>query len=597
MIEYAEKIKGSEKEEKKETLKWREGTVAERLTYALVKGNMDFIDEDVEEARKSFQSPLEVIEGPLMDGMKVVGELFGEGKMFLPQVVKSARVMKKAVAYLMPYMEEDKRKNADSRPGAKFLIATVKGDVHDIGKNIVSVVLSCNNYEVIDLGVMVPSEKILEEAKKHKVDVIGLSGLITPSLDEMVHVASEMKREGFTVPLLIGGATTSAAHTAVKIAEEYENPVVHVIDASRVVNVLNSVLNEKTKKSYTEELKKEQERIRENYYGRQQERVLLGIEDARMNSFKTDWDKIDIPSPSFTGVKVYEEIDLKLLKDYIDWSPFFHAWELRGRYPQILEDEIVGKQARELFEDAKKLLNDIIENKRFNPRAVVGFFPANSVGDDIILYKDDEREETLSTFYSLRQQTIKQEGNANYALADFIAPVSSNRKDYLGAFAVTSGHGVEVFARSFEEKNDDYNSIMTKALGDRLAEALAEYMHKLMREEWGYGRTENLDNEALIKEQYRGIRPAPGYPACPDHTEKRTLFNLLSVEKNTGITLTENFAMMPASSVSGLYFSHPESRYFALGKIGKDQVEDYAKRKNMELKEMERWLSPNLDYK
>ncbi|MCB1179016.1 MAG: B12-binding domain-containing protein, partial [Leptospiraceae bacterium] len=583
-------------ETKAKTLEWRNESAEERLKYALIKGISEYIDADVEEARQNFERPLELIEGPLMDGMKVVGELFGEGKMFLPQVVKSARVMKQAVAYLLPFMEEEKALNKSSEKQKKFLIATVKGDVHDIGKNIVGVVLACNNYEVIDLGVMVPSDKILSEAKKHNADILGLSGLITPSLDEMVYVAKEMEREGFKIPLLIGGATTSPAHTAVKIAEQYSEPVVHVLDASRVVNVVGSLLNPKQKEDYIKANSEKQQKLRDTHYSRKSERKLLSIENARKNSFKTDWDKLEIPKPSFTGIKVFDDIKLDDLVNYIDWSPFFHAWELKGRYPAILEDEVVGKQAKDLFNDANKLLKDIIENKRFGTKAVVGFFPANSVGDDIELYTDDSRSKILTTFRTLRQQADKGDEQANYALSDFISPKSTGKKDYLGCFAVTAGHGVEEFAKSFEDKHDDYNSIMAKALADRFAEAFAEYMHKKMREEWGYGKGEGLSNEELIMEKYRGIRPAPGYPACPDHTEKRTLFNLLEVEKNTGITLTENFAMWPASSVSGLYFAHPDSRYFAVGKLTKDQIEDYAKRKNMPLNEVERWLAPNLEY-
>jgi 5-methyltetrahydrofolate--homocysteine methyltransferase len=597
LIQFAESYKKEDPEAKGKELEWRNQNAQERLKYALVKGIIEFIDDDVEEARKSFSKPLELIEGPLMDGMKIVGELFGEGKMFLPQVVKSARVMKKAVAYLLPFMEAEKAKNNVTQSQPKFLIATVKGDVHDIGKNIVGVVLACNNYEVIDLGVMVPSEKILAEAKKHNVDAIGLSGLITPSLDEMVHVAREMEREGFKIPLLIGGATTSPAHTAVKIAEQYSEPVVHVLDASRVVNVLNSLLSENLKSDYIVKIKENQKRLRDTHYNRKSERKLLTLEQARKNRFKTNWNQINPAVPSFTGLKVFSDFSLQTLVDYIDWSPFFHAWELKGRYPSIFEDETYGKQAKELYADAKKLLKDIIDNKRFHAKAVVGLFPANSVGDDIEVYSDLERTNVIKVFRTLRQQAEKPDPeDSNYALADFVAPKSSGKIDYIGGFAVTTGHGVDEFAKSFEDKQDDYNSIMTKALADRLAEAFAEYMHKWIRDEWGFGKEENLSYEELISEKYRGIRPAPGYPACPDHTEKRTLFDLLEVEKNTGISLTENFAMWPASSVSGLYFSHPNSRYFAVGKLTKDQIKDYAERKNMPIEEIEKWLAPNLEY-
>ena len=595
LIEFAESYKKDGGVSKEKELEWRNGSAEERLKYALIKGIVEYIDSDTEEARKKFSRPLELIEGPLMDGMKVVGDLFGEGKMFLPQVVKSARVMKKAVAYLLPFMEEEKAKNSDTSARHKFLIATVKGDVHDIGKNIVGVVLACNNYDVIDLGVMVPCEKILEEAQKHKADVIGLSGLITPSLDEMVHVASEMERLGIKVPLLIGGATTSPAHTAVKIAEKYSEPVIHVLDASRVVNVVSSLLNPEAKPEYIKKVRTEQERLKNIHFNRKSEKVYLSLEKARENKFKTDWLSYTPPKPKFTGVKVYENIPVETLAKYIDWSPFFHAWELHGRYPAILEDEVVGKQAKDLFNDAQKMIQEIIQKNVFSGKAVVGFFPANSLEDDIQVYSDESRSTITHTFYTLRQQSDKGEGEMNYALSDFVSPVSQ-KPDYIGAFAVTTGHGVEEYAREYESKNDDYNSILVKAIADRLAEACAEYMHKVVRDEWGYGKEENLSNEDLIEEKYRGIRPAPGYPACPDHTEKRTLFNLLDVEKNIGITLTENFAMYPASSVSGLYFSHESSRYFAVGKIAKDQIEHYAKRKGMEIAKAERWLSPYLGY-
>ncbi|HMV45373.1 MAG TPA: methionine synthase, partial [Leptospiraceae bacterium] len=596
LISFAESVKASGEKAQVKDDAWRKEPVAARLSHALVKGIVEYIDEDAEEARKNYKKTLEVIEGPLMDGMKVVGELFGAGKMFLPQVVKSARVMKKAVAYLLPFMEAEKASSESNVKKDKILMATVKGDVHDIGKNIVGVVLACNNYEVIDLGVMVPADRILKEAREHNVSAIGLSGLITPSLDEMVYVAKEMEREGFKIPLLIGGATTSPAHTAVKIAEQYSEPVVHVLDASRVVNVMNELLNAEAKTKYAENVRKEQARLREQYLNRNAERNNLSLEDARKNKPKYNWSTDEIAKPSFIGKRVFADFPLSDLVPYIDWSPFFHTWELRGRFPQILEDEVVGKQATDLYNDAQKLLKDIVDNKRFTAKAIVGMFPANSVGDDIEVYSDESRSKILTTFHTLRQQMTKPDGQFNYALADYIAPKDSGRIDYIGGFAVTSGHGADEFEKLFEEKHDDYNSIMAKALADRLAEAFAEYMHKYIREEWGFGKDENLSNSDLIKEKYRGIRPAAGYPASPDHTEKGILWDLLEVEKNTGIKLTESYAMWPGSSVSGLYFSHPDSKYFSVGKIGKDQISDYAKRKNMEIQIVEKWLSPYLDY-
>lgn len=596
LISFAESVKASGEKAQVKDDAWRKEPVAARLSHALVKGIVEYIDEDAEEARKNYKKTLEVIEGPLMDGMKVVGELFGAGKMFLPQVVKSARVMKKAVAYLLPFMEAEKASSESNVKKDKILMATVKGDVHDIGKNIVGVVLACNNYEVIDLGVMVPADRILKEAREHNVSAIGLSGLITPSLDEMVYVAKEMEREGFKIPLLIGGATTSPAHTAVKIAEQYSEPVVHVLDASRVVNVMNELLNAEAKTKYAENVRKEQARLREQYLNRNAERNNLSLEDARKNKPKYNWSTDEIAKPSFIGKRVFADFPLSDLVPYIDWSPFFHTWELRGRFPQILEDEVVGKQATDLYNDAQKLLKDIVDNKRFTAKAIVGMFPANSVGDDIEVYSDESRSKILTTFHTLRQQMTKPDGQFNYALADYIAPKDSGRIDYIGGFAVTSGHGADEFEKLFEEKHDDYNSIMAKALADRLAEAFAEYMHKYIRDEWGFGKDENLSNSDLIKEKYRGIRPAAGYPASPDHTEKGILWDLLEVEKNTGIKLTESYAMWPGSSVSGLYFSHPDSKYFSVGKIGKDQISDYAKRKNMEIQIVEKWLSPYLDY-
>jgi len=595
LIDAAGSFHGEAKVQKKDDV-WRSGSVEERLTHALVKGIDEFVTQDTEEARKSLAKPLDVIEGPLMNGMKVVGELFGAGKMFLPQVVKSARVMKKAVAYLMPFMEEEKRNQKDESKQAKFLIATVKGDVHDIGKNIVGVVLACNNYEVIDLGVMVPCEKILETAKKENVAAIGLSGLITPSLDEMVYVAKEMERLEFKVPLLIGGATTSPAHTAVKIAEQYSQPVLHVMDASRVVNVMNSVLNPQTSKEYAKTITEEQARIREEFYSRESERNILPIADAIKNKFVADWDSYTPPKPSFTGVKVIENVTLNDLLPFIDWSPFFLAWELKGRFPQILKDPVIGKEATSLYNDAQSILKEMLENPNLKPRAVVGMFPAVSHGEMVEIFEDETKQKSLGFYPMLRQQTTKMSNQPNYSLADFIAPKETNKNDYIGYFAVTAGHGIEELAKTYEVKHDDYNSILVKALADRFAEAFAEYMHHKMREEWGFGKDENLTTEDLIREKYRGIRPAPGYPACPDHTEKRKIWKLLDVEKNAGIKLTESCAMWPASSVSGYYFSHPEARYFAIGKINEDQVEPYAKMKEMEKSEVERWLSPILNY-
>jgi 5-methyltetrahydrofolate--homocysteine methyltransferase len=600
LVEAAEAIKqqATGGKLKKEDDAWRSEPVAARLSHALVKGITDFIDLDTEEARQQAQRPLDVIEGPLMAGMSVVGDLFGAGKMFLPQVVKSARVMKKAVAYLMPYMEAEKasRPLSEQRAQGKILLATVKGDVHDIGKNIVGVVLGCNNFEVIDLGVMCSCEKILEEAKTRGVDIIGLSGLITPSLDEMVHVANEMQRLGFNLPLLIGGATTSRAHTAVKIAPAYGQAIVHVLDASRSVGVVNALLNPTQKPVFVEQTRTDYQRLREEHANRTATKKMLPIKVARARGTSIDWAAARIDVPSFLGRRVLADQPLGELVPYIDWSPFFHTWELRGRYPGIFDDPYVGKQARELFEDAQKLLQDIVNGRLLQARAVYGFYPANSAGDDIKLYTDEGRGEILTTFHSLRQQADKPAGQFNTALADYIAPVASGRADYLGVFAVTTGHGTDAMVRQFESDHDDYNKIMTQALADRLAEAFAEYLHRQARIDWGYGADEQLSSEELIKEKYRGIRPAPGYPACPDHTEKPTLFRLLDVENAAGIRLTESCAMYPASSVSGWYFGHPESKYFAVGKIERDQVEDYAFRKGMGVKEVERWLAPNLNY-
>jgi 5-methyltetrahydrofolate--homocysteine methyltransferase len=595
LLEFAETVKTGGKATVKDEA-WRRGSVDERLMHALLKGITDHIDEDTEEARKKYGRPLEVIEGPLMGGMRHVGDLFGAGKMFLPQVVKSARVMKKAVAYLTPYMEKEKEKSGNQGKGAgKILMATVKGDVHDIGKNIVGVVLACNGYEVVDLGVMVPCEKILAEAKSHGVDVIGLSGLITPSLDEMVTVASEMEREKFQVPLLIGGATTSAAHTAVKIAPAYSGAVVHVIDASRVVGVAQQLMSPEKKKDYLGQVRLAQEKARKEYEDRRAAQKLLPIGEARQRGAKLDWSR-DPEKPEFLGLKIYEDYPLEELVGYIDWSPFFHAWELRGRFPKIFDDPVVGTESRKLYEDAQSLLKKILKEKRIRARGVMAFFPANSEGDDILLYEDDSRKKVMGKVHGLRQQMARTDGEPNRCLTDFIAPVQSGKKDYLGAFAVTAGHGVEEWAKELEKGNDDYQAIMLKALADRCAEAFAERMHELARQAWGFGKKEGLSKEDLIDEKYRGIRPAAGYPACPDHTEKRALMALLNAEKEVGIRLTESCAMTPASSVSGLYFGHPQARYFAVGPVGKDQVQDYAKRKGVALSEMEKWLQPNLAY-
>ncbi|HEX8751272.1 MAG TPA: vitamin B12 dependent-methionine synthase activation domain-containing protein, partial [Nitrospira sp.] len=574
---------------------WRQWTVEERLSHALVKGITDYIDQDTEEARKKYPKPLSVIEGPLMAGMNVVGDLFGSGKMFLPQVVKSARVMKKAVAYLMPFMEEEKERLGNYRAQGKVLLATVKGDVHDIGKNIVGVVLGCNNYEVIDLGVMVPCEKILAVAREQKADIVGLSGLITPSLDEMVHVAKEMTREGFDVPLLIGGATTSKAHTAVKIAPSYEPSVVHVVDASRAVGVVGNLMNSEQKPGFVQQVRADYGRVRQAHHDRGAKPV-LPLEKARARRFSCDWSQVDIPVPAFLGTRVIDAQPLEELLPYIDWSPFFHAWELNGRYPGIFDDATIGAKAKELFADAQQLLGRIVKEKLLRARGVYGFFAASGVGDDIELYTDATRSTVLTTIHTLRQQLEKPEGQPNLALADYVVPRDSDRNDHIGAFAVAAGFGLDELCREYERDHDDYTSIMAKALADRLAEAFAEYLHKRARADWGYGNGERLSNEELIRERYRGIRPAPGYPACPDHTEKRLLFDLLHVEKHTGITLTESYAMMPAAAVSGFYFAHPDAKYFAVGKIGKDQVEDYTRRKGENLRTIERWLSPNLNY-
>ncbi|SPP65397.1 methionine synthase [Nitrospira lenta] len=594
LVNFAETVKQKGKAVVKDD-EWRKGTVEERLSHALVKGITDFIDQDTEEARQKYPKPLSVIEGPLMAGMNIVGDLFGSGKMFLPQVVKSARVMKKSVAYLMPYMEEEKKRIGGYQAQGKILLATVKGDVHDIGKNIVGVVLGCNNYEVIDLGVMVSCDKILAAAKELKVDVIGLSGLITPSLDEMVHVAKEMTREGFTVPLLIGGATTSKAHTAVKIAPSYTPSVVHVLDASRAVGVVGSLISPSQKPGFVQQVRDDYERMRQAHQDRGAKPV-LPIANARANRFTSDWATLEVPVPSFLGVRTISDQPLSELVPFIDWSPFFHTWELRGRYPAIFNDATVGPKAKELYDDARRLLDEIIQKKLLTAKGVYGFFAAASMGDDIELYQDATCMQQVTTVHTLRQQSEKPQGQPNLALADYVAPHGSGRADHIGAFAVTAGIGLDELCRRFDKDHDDYNSIMAKALADRLAEAFAEFLHKRVRDEWGYGKQETLSAEELIRERYRGIRPAPGYPACPDHTEKRLLFDVLQVERNAGITLTESFAMLPTAAVSGFYFAHPEAKYFAVGKIGKDQAEDYARRKGMDLGTVERWLSPNLNY-
>jgi 5-methyltetrahydrofolate--homocysteine methyltransferase len=599
LVEHGEKLKniGVVAIEKKAE-EWRNGTVEERLSHALVKGIDTHIEIDTEEARVKLGRPLLVIEGPLMAGMGVVGDLFGAGKMFLPQVVKSARVMKKAVAHLTPFMEAEKVAMAASgqvvKARGKIVLATVKGDVHDIGKNIVGVVLACNNYEVIDMGVMVPCEKILERAKAEKADLIGLSGLITPSLDEMVHVAREMERQGFKLPLLIGGATTSRRHTAVKIAPHYSEPVVHVLDASRAVPVTTSLLSDENKPAFVEQHRAEYEALRQAHSAPPQ--TSIPIEAARARRTPIEWRAEDLPTPAFTGVRVLDNFSLATLRDFIDWTPLFHAWGLKGVYPRILEHKEQGEQARQIFADANTVLDLMIEKNLATARGVYGFFPANAVGDDIELYTDDTREEVLTRFHFLRQQTNKEGSEPCRSLADFIAPKETGLPDFIGGFAVTSGFGLKQLCDQYRAEHDDYNAIMAEAVADRLAEAFAECLHKRVRDEWGYGCCENLSNTDLIQEKYRGIRPAAGYPACPDHTEKGTLWRLLDVQANTGMIITESFAMWPGSSVSGLYFAHPESRYFSLGKIDRDQVSDYHLRKGMSMAEVERWLGPNLNY-
>jgi 5-methyltetrahydrofolate--homocysteine methyltransferase len=596
LVEFAETIKGPGGAAAAADEAWRSEPVTERLQHAILKGVVKYIDEDTEEARQKYPSCLAIIEGPLMDGMGVVGDLFGAGKMFLPQVVKSARVMKKAVAYLTPFMEAEKEAtNGAPQARGKVLLATVKGDVHDIGKNIVGVVLGCNNFQVIDLGVMVSCEKILETARSQGVDIIGLSGLITPSLDEMVHVGREMQRTGFHLPLLIGGATTSAKHTAVKIAPTYQSEVIHVLDASRSVGVVEKLINPEARPRLAADNRELQKQLVASHEKRQ-EAKLVPYADALTRRFRTDWKSVDIPKPEFIGARVLNDDPLATLREFIDWSPFFLTWELKGKFPRIFEDPTLGEAARKLFDDARRLLDRIATERLLNARGVYGFWPAASQGDDIIVYADDTRSKEIVRFHALRQQWERKGQDAFYSLADFVAPVDSGRHDYIGAFAVTAGIGADELAARFERDHDDYNAIMVKALADRLAEAFAEWLHASVRKQWGYGATEHMTNEELIAEKYRGIRPAPGYPSQPDHTEKHTLFKLLDAEQATSIRLTESFAMHPAASVSGLYFAHPEARYFAVDRITRDQVEDYARRKGMSVSEMERWLAPNLGY-
>jgi len=595
LLEVADSVKGQERESTQD-LSWREGDVESRLEHALVHGITDYVEEDTEEARQALERPLHVIEGPLMKGMGVVGDLFGEGKMFLPQVVKSARVMKKAVAYLQPYMEAEQ--DGEQEPVAKIVMATAKGDVHDIGKNIVGVVLRCNSYEVIDLGVMVPSARILETAREEGASIIGVSGLITPSLDEMCYVARDMEREGFDIPLLIGGATTSRMHTAVKIAPEYHGPTVHVTDASRVVGVVGKLLADNQRDEYIASISEDYQAIRERRSKERSTGRRASIEDARANKLPTDWSSYTPPRPNEMGLRTFEHYDLEEISGYIDWTPFFRSWDMKGSYPKILDDPEAGEAARSLFNDARAMLEQLIAEQWLSAHAAIGFWPANTVGDDDIeVYAGDDRERVVTTLHTLRQQAVQREGKPNLALADFIAPRDSGVADYIGGFVVSTGFGVDKIAKAYEDRNDDYSSILVKALADRLAEAFAERMHEKVRKElWGYAPDESLDNAALIREEYRGIRPAPGYPACPDHTEKRLLFNLLEAERRTGVELTESYAMMPAAAVSGLYFSHPEARYFGVNKLAPDQVADYAERKGMTVEQVERWLAHVLGY-
>jgi 5-methyltetrahydrofolate--homocysteine methyltransferase len=597
LVEFAESFKGAARSQV-EDLAWRDVPVRERLSHAMVRGITTYIIEDTEEARQQAERPIHVIEGPLMDGMNVVGDLFGAGKMFLPQVVKSARVMKLAVAHLVPYIEAEKVATGQAaKAKGKIIMATVKGDVHDIGKNIVGVVLQCNNYDVVDLGVMVPAAKILQAAIDEKADIIGLSGLITPSLEEMSHVAKEMERLSMKLPLLIGGATTSPAHTAVKIEPHYSGPVIYVKDASRAVGVCSNLLSDDLRDAYVQGIADEYVAIRERHQNRSNETQRLTLAEARANALKADWAAYVPPVPSFLGLKAFHDYPLAEIAERIDWTPFFQAWELHGRYPKILTDVVVGEEATKLFADAQSMLKRIIADKWLEARAVIGLFPANSVGDDIEIYTDESRGKVAMTYHTLRQQAVKSPGKPNLALADFVAPKESGVKDYLGGFAVTAGIGIDAHVAAFEKNHDDYSAIMLKALADRLAEAFAELMHERVRREfWGYAKDEALSNEDMIAEKYRGIRPAQGYPACPEHTEKGPLFELLQAPENAGITITESFAMLPTAAVSGFYFAHPDSTYFALGKIGRDQVEDYAKRKGWDMATAEKWLAPVLGY-
>ena len=606
LISFAEKMKAKGENGKKgeKVEEWRSWPVQERLKHALVRGIVDHIEEDTKEARTQYPRSLDVIEGPLMDGMNIVGDLFGSGKMFLPQVVKSARVMKKAVAVLEPWLQAEKLEISSRRSavggqrvaGKKVLLATVKGDVHDIGKNIVGVVLGCNNYEVIDLGVMVPTERILQVAKEQQVDVIGLSGLITPSLEEMTHVASEMKRLNFNTPLLIGGATTSEIHTAVKIATQYDHPVVHVRDASRCVGVLSKLLSAENSEKFIGEVRDKYAALKLKHENRKNQDVIISLEKARKNHLKVDWKEVRITKPAFTGIFSLDDYSLEELKDYIDWTFFFHAWKIPGKYPVIFDDPVKGEEAKKLFEDAQNMISEVIEKKMVQARGVFGFYPAVSVGEDVILLKDEHSREPLATLHFLRNQEVKGETVPNLSLADFIAPQSSGRVDYIGLFAVTAGIGIEKWVKHYEDAMDDYSSFMLKIIADRLAEAFAERLHERVRKEfWGYVPDEHIPVSKMLREEYQGIRPAPGYPGCPEHSEKRTIFDLLEAEKNAGITLTENFAMYPAAAVSGYYFSHEFSRYFNLGKISIGQVEDYAKRKNIDIERAKTLLAPNLN--
>jgi 5-methyltetrahydrofolate--homocysteine methyltransferase len=598
LLDLAEQYKGQGKGKSGPDLSWRENSVEERLKHALIKGIIDYAEEDTEEARQKYDRPLHVIEGPLMEGMGVVGDLFGAGKMFLPQVVKSARVMKKAVGVLIPYMEEEKRQSGSTETKGKILMATVKGDVHDIGKNIVGVVLACNNYDIIDIGVMQPKEDILDKAQEENADIIGLSGLITPSLDEMVDVAKEMQKRGMTQPLLIGGATTSKIHTAVKIDPVYDNEVVHVLDASRAVPVVGKLLSKEHRPNFAKEISEEYQQMRENHANRKPKRTFVSLEDARKNKKPFDADKAEIVKPQQMGITDLKNYPLEEIAKYIDWSPFFATWEMKGKYPKIFESEKYGEEAKKLFNEAQEMLQQIIDKQLIRAHGVMGFWPANSINDDDIeVYEDEERKKVKKVLHHLRQQNQKKEGVPNYCLPDFLAPKDSGVQDYIGAFAVTAGDGADELVKYYEKQNDDYNAIMAQALADRLAEAFAECLHEKVRKElWGYAPDENLSNEELIEEQYRGIRPAPGYPACPEHTEKFLLWELLEVEKRTGIRLTESCAMYPAASVSGFYFAHPESKYFGVGQITKDQVKSYAERKGWSLEKAEKWLAPSLNY-